>query len=72
MKIKFLFTALLYSAVISFVANCFVFVRQIPQALFLIVPVFLLTNMFAGIFTLKTALGQSRRQLVLRERYCKS
>ena len=46
-------TTLLYAAVISFMANSFILIRQFPQALVAMVPVFVLLNLFAGYFTIK-------------------
>lgn len=54
MNMGFIITALLYSAIVSFIANSFVFIEQFPQSLFIIVPVFILLNIFAGVFTIKT------------------
>ena len=54
MKTKFVFTVLLYSFIISFIANSYVFIKQLPQSLFVIIPVFLFVNVFAGVFIFKT------------------
>ena len=50
----FAFITLLYSAIISATANSFTFMKQMPQSLFLIIPVFLLANIFSGIVFAKT------------------
>lgn len=54
MDIGFFFTALLYSVIVSFTANSFVFIEQLPQSLWLMVPIFLFVNLFAGTLTAKT------------------
>lgn len=48
------FALVLYSVVISFIANSYAFVQQTPQSLFYIIPVFLFINVFAGCSILKT------------------
>ena len=47
-----LFETLTYSAIISFIANSFTFIKSTTQSLFIIIPVFVLINVFAGIFTI--------------------
>lgn len=54
MKWKFAFAVLLNSALISFIANSFLIVRQLPSLLFAIVPAFLLVNIFAGVLLAET------------------
>ncbi len=54
MMVKFAFLTLLYSSIISVTANGFSFIKQIPQSLFLIIPIFLLSNIFSGILFAKT------------------
>ncbi len=54
MKAKFVISAALHSLIISFIANSFVFIRAYPKSLFAIIPIFLLVNMFAGAFVVKT------------------
>jgi len=54
MKSRFIFTILLYSAIISFIANSYIFIKQLPESLFVIVPIFILTNVFAGMFFAST------------------
>ncbi len=48
------FALILYSMVVSFIANSYVFVRQAPQSLFYLIPIFLFINIFAGCSVLKT------------------
>lgn len=50
----FVFALVLYSVIISFIANSYVFVQQSPQILFLLIPLFLFVNTFAGCSVLKT------------------
>lgn len=45
---------LLYSFIVSFIANSFVFIERSPQSLWIIVTIFLLLNLFAGTLTFKT------------------
>ena len=47
-----LFETVTYSAIISFIANSFTFIKSTTQSLFIIIPVFVLINVFAGIFTI--------------------
>lgn len=54
MKAKFVFSAVLHSLLISLITNSFVWIRQCPQSLYAIVPVFLLVIVFAGGFVVKT------------------
>ena len=53
MKTRFAISGLLYAAVISFLANSFALVRQAPHVLFVMVPVFLAVNVFAGFWAVK-------------------
>ena len=48
-----LFITLIYSAIIGFIANSYTFIKQAPQSLFIIIPIFLLINIFAGIFAIR-------------------
>ena len=50
----FFFALVLYSIIISFIANSYTFVHQAPQSLFFIIPIFLFINVFAGCLILKT------------------
>lgn len=54
MKARFILSIALHSLIISFMANSFLFIRQCPERLFVIVPVFLLVILFAGAFVVKT------------------
>ena len=54
MKAIFVLSAVLHSLIISFIANSFVVIRQYPVSLFVIVPLFLFTGIFAGAFVTKT------------------
>ena len=54
MKARFILSIALHSLIISFMANSFLFIRQCPERLFAIVPVFLLVILFAGAFVVKT------------------
>lgn len=53
MDIRFIFTTFLYSGIVSFIANSFVVIEKLPQSLLLIIPLFLLLNIFAGTLTIK-------------------
>ena len=48
MKTKFTLSVILNSLLISFIANCFLSFRFMPQSLFVIAPSFILANIFAG------------------------
>ena len=50
----FVFAFVLYSFMISLIANSYTFVQQSPQSLFFIIPIFLLINAFAGCSAIKT------------------
>lgn len=50
----FVFALILYSVIISFIANSYAFVQQSQQILFLLIPIFLFVNTFAGCSVLKT------------------
>ena len=54
MKIKFIITIVLYSLIISFISNSFIFIKQNLNSLYLLVPLFLFLIVFAGTFTAKT------------------
>ncbi len=54
MKPAFIFTTVLYSVIVSFISNSFVFFRHMPQSLLVIIPIFLFICIFAGVFTVKT------------------
>jgi len=49
MKWKFAVSVIINCAVISFVANGFLIIRQLPSLLFAIVPAFFISNIFSGI-----------------------
>ena len=44
----FVYTLVLYSIVVSFIANSYAIVQQEPQSLFVLIPIFLFVNIFAG------------------------
>lgn len=48
MKTKFAVSTILNSFLISFFANSFVLIKQLPQSLFVVIPVFIIINIFAG------------------------
>lgn len=50
----FVFALVLYSIVVSFIANSYAIVQQEPLSLFVLIPVFLFINIFAGCSILKT------------------
>jgi len=50
----FVFAFILYAIAISFIANSYALVQQEPQSLFVLIPVFLFINIFAGCLLLKT------------------
>ena len=54
MKSTMILATVLYSVIISLIANSFVLLHQFPQILFFIVLIFLLTNLFAGVNIAKT------------------
>ena len=54
MKAMFILSAVFHSLVITFIANSFVIIRQYPQTLFVIVPVFLFTCILGGAFWVQT------------------
>lgn len=54
MKKRFTISVIIYSLLISFISNGYLFYAKTPETLFLIVPLFLFINFIAGIFTLKT------------------
>ena len=49
-----IFTTLIYSLAITFIANSYVFIKEIPQSLFFLIPLFLFINLFAGCFITQT------------------
>ena len=49
MKNKFIISTILNSLIISFIANSFVLLKSIPKSLFIVIPVFILVNVFAGV-----------------------
>lgn len=49
MKNKFIISTILNSLIISFIANSFVLLKSMPQSLFIVIPVFILVNVFAGV-----------------------
>lgn len=53
MKIRFTISAILNSIIISFIACSFVLIKSIPQILFVILPIFIAVNFFAGMFISK-------------------
>ncbi len=50
----FVFSLVLYSIVVSFITNSYIFVKQAPQSLFFLIPIFLFINIFAGCILFKT------------------
>ena len=54
MKKRFTISVIIYSLLISFISNGYLFYAKTPETLFLVVPLFLFINFIAGIFTLKT------------------
>ena len=50
----FVFSLVLYSIVVSFITNSSIFVKQAPQSLFFLIPIFLFINIFAGCILFKT------------------
>ena len=48
------FAFVCYSAIISFLANSYAFIRQMPLSLLYIIPIFLFVNVFAGCSLIKT------------------
>ena len=61
MKTRFILSAVFYSLVISFIANSFVLIRHHLNSLYAIIPIFLLTNTFAGVSIVTT----KRRKICL-------
>jgi triacylglycerol lipase len=49
-----IFITIVYSVILSFISNSFTFIKQAPKSLFVIIPLFLLINVFAGIFSIKS------------------
>lgn len=54
MKTKFFLTTFLYSILITFIANSYIFLKEFPKTFFGIIMIFLLINIFAGVFVSKT------------------
>lgn len=54
MRIKYILTSLFYFLIISLIANSYLLIAKLPQILFLLIPVFLLTNIGAGVLTVRT------------------
>lgn len=50
----FVFAFVLYAVAMSFIANSYAIVQQEPQSLFVLIPIFLFVNIFAGCLFLKT------------------
>ncbi len=50
----FVFALVLYTITVSFTANSYAFIRLAPHLLFLLIPVFLFVNVFAGSSVLKS------------------
>lgn len=50
----FVFSLVLYSIVVSFITNSYIFVKQAPQSLFFLIPIFLFINIFAGCILFKS------------------
>ena len=50
----FIFITFLYSIMICLIANSYVFIQHTPQILFVLIPIFLFINLFAGYFIIKT------------------
>ncbi len=50
----FVIALILYSVAISFISNSYIFVQQAPQSLFVLIPIFLFINIFAGCLILRT------------------
>ncbi len=49
-----IFTTLIYSISIAFIANSYILIAKTPQSLFFLIPVFLFINLFAGCFITQT------------------
>lgn len=49
MKTRFIISAVLNALLVSFLANSFVLIKQFPESLYAIIPVFVIVNIFAGI-----------------------
>lgn len=54
MKIKFVITTALYSMLVCFLSNSFVFIRQDLNTLYVLIPIFLFLNIFAGTWIPRT------------------
>lgn len=51
---RLVFSSIIYSILICFIANSYVLIARVPQSLFVLIPVFLLINLFAGLWGVKT------------------
>lgn len=51
---RLVFSSIIYSILICFIANSYVLIAQMPQSLFVLIPVLLLINLFAGLWGVKT------------------
>lgn len=49
-----IFTTLIYSISIAFIANSYILIAKTPQSLLFLIPVFLFANLFAGCFITQT------------------
>ena len=54
MKLRFSLTILLHAAVISILSNSYIWVREIPQSLYLLIPMFILANLLPEVWLTKT------------------
>lgn len=54
MKIKLTFAIVIYTILITVIANSFSFVKTCPKSLFVLIPIFILINILSGIFIIKT------------------
>ena len=60
MKIKYALNVLIYSILISLIANGFIFIRQTPLCLLFIIPLFLFINIFAGRSSISTDVKKNK------------
>ena len=49
-----IFTTILYSIILAFISNSFILIERFTESLFIILPIFIALNIFAGYFTIKT------------------
>lgn len=54
MKLRFSITILLHAAFVSILSNGYIWIRQIPQSLYLLVPIFILVNLLPEAWLTKT------------------